>query len=756
VIRRSLAGSLAVAMLMSPTAVSGSEVSSKRPITVEECVQTRRIPLREVKMSPDGGNLAFVVKAPDIATNRNHYTLYLRSLAQRERRENGRKMMEADNISEIQWLGSQKLVARVQDSNGKINRDQLIILNVQTGAREAIDCPPGTRSFSITPDADTIVFSRALSDPSSSPLDVSGVTPADRLRGYRIPMRVDATFFRPADCEIKVYSRKSGGRFQIRTLSFTGPDALGPRSTLWEIESLRLAPNGKYLLFSYWSDQLPEQWERQPVIQQFRTMHSPGALYIFGLCDMNSGRIRYGFNQSGAFIMEADWAADSRSYAVVSPSPFGSPEGDAEQQAARESESEYYYMYRFGHLFSVNVGTGLVTRILSRDSGLPGIPEYRYDGALGQKTTDGEFVARTDVNEFARFSFKDGAWKEENRVSFTEREARGFSFTSDGELLAGVAESPNVRPDILLVDTRTGERTVLTDLNPEFDQIELGHIERIEWTNRFGSNTAGELLKPPGYEPGKRYPFVLMATATGGWFTTDNGNTTAYAPQSLADAGFIVLFAKYPLDNKIPKGTYPGEMREAFNFMGMVESAIDLLSSQGMIDPRRIGIVGFSRTAWLVDFVLSHSSYHFQAASAADGISYGYADYSKYLDMGVLLDFEHEIGGPPYGETFKNWLAYAVPFNANHIDVPLLMEYTVITSSYELFTQLTRQGKPVELYYYPQGAHPLDTPLGRVSSLRRNVDWFRFWLQGYERPAPEDSNQYVRWRALRAAWNHGG
>ena len=91
------------------------------------------------------------------------------------------------------------------------------------------------------------------------------------------------------------------------------------------------------------------------------------------------------------------------------------------------------------------------------------------------------------------------------------------------------------------------------------------------------------------------------------------------------------------------------------------------------------------------------------------------------------------------------------------------MEYTSFGSrlnepsdAYEFFVSLNRQGKPVELYFYPNGEHALDTPFERVASLQRNVDWFRFWMQGYEGKAPEyDPEQYIRWRKLREQqeWN---
>jgi len=116
-----------------------------------------------------------------------------------------------------------------------------------------------------------------------------------------------------------------------------------------------------------------------------------------------------------------------------------------------------------------------------------------------------------------------------------------------------------------------------------------------------------------------------------------------------------------------------------------------------------------------------------------------------------MLASETQVGGPPYGQTFRYWLKYAPPFNAEKVSAALLMEYQLSADhGFEFFAALSRLGKAVEFYRYPQAAHPLDTPFERVASLQRNVDWFRFWMQNYEGQAPDyDIEQYDRWRALR-------
>jgi hypothetical protein len=76
-----------------------------------------------------------------------------------------------------------------------------------------------------------------------------------------------------------------------------------------------------------------------------------------------------------------------------------------------------------------------------------------------------------------------------------------------------------------------------------------------------------------------------------------------------------------------------------------------------------------------------------------------------------------------------------------------------LAASYEVFSGLNRLNKPVELYFYPNEGHTPEHPQARLASMQRNVDWFRFWLQGYERPNPEDPDQYKRWENFRELQN---
>jgi hypothetical protein len=45
--------------------------------------------------------------------------------------------------------------------------------------------------------------------------------------------------------------------------------------------------------------------------------------------------------------------------------------------------------------------------------------------------------------------------------------------------------------------------------------------------------------------------------------------------------------------------------------------------------------------------------------------------------------------------------------------------------------------------------HVITNPVERLASQGISVDWFRFWLQGYENPDPAKADQYKRWRELK-------
>jgi hypothetical protein len=59
------------------------------------------------------------------------------------------------------------------------------------------------------------------------------------------------------------------------------------------------------------------------------------------------------------------------------------------------------------------------------------------------------------------------------------------------------------------------------------------------------------------------------------------------------------------------------------------------------------------------------------------------------------------------------------------------------------------------MYVFPYEAHNKFQPRHKLAVYERNVDWFRFWLQGYEDPNPKKTGQYRIWREMKRAAKRG-
>jgi dipeptidyl aminopeptidase/acylaminoacyl peptidase len=116
-------------------------------------------------------------------------------------------------------------------------------------------------------------------------------------------------------------------------------------------------------------------------------------------------------------------------------------------------------------------------------------------------------------------------------------------------------------------------------------------------------------------------------------------------------------------------------------------------------------------------------------------------------------DWLRGMGYPP--ATANNrafWRETSLALNAARIDTPLLLQLAdnEFRLALEAFGALREQGKPVEMYVFPDEYHVKWQPEHRRAVYERNLDWFSFWLQQQEDSDPAKAAQYARWRALRS------
>ena len=100
----------------------------------------------------------------------------------------------------------------------------------------------------------------------------------------------------------------------------------------------------------------------------------------------------------------------------------------------------------------------------------------------------------------------------------------------------------------------------------------------------------------------------------------------------------------------------------------------------------------------------------------------------------------------------SGWRRFSPELNVDKIKAPLLMQLPEqeIVSVLQFYARMTHSTTPVELYAYPHESHTKVQPRHRYAVYRRNLDWFRYWLQGHVDPDPAQAAQYRRWGELRA------
>ncbi|HWR15476.1 MAG TPA: hypothetical protein VN577_11655 [Terriglobales bacterium] len=496
------------------------------------------------------------------------------------------------------------------------------------------------------------------------------------------------------------------------------------------INDLFLSRDGRHLILKTGISELPKNWkqyEDQTIQTAFRRVIPPGA---------SSGLLRYEWidlstNQSTP-ILEAPapfssdellWAPDSRSVLLGGVYlPLDS--NDVGRQKERKS-AKYVIEIRLPTRKVIEVRAGELIPVHWDQQA--NVVQFRMRSNQSQAVSERKDVYYQKVQD---------EWKQV--LSSSSGQPKHLpDIVVDQDL--------NIPPRIVAINGAT--RQTILDLNPQFAGLAFGRVEPIEWPDGSGETMNGGLYLPPNYDPSHRYPLVIQ---THGFdphaFWIDGPWSTAFAAQPLAGRGIVVLQINDSVES------WRNTSVESERIMRAYESAIDFLDQKGIIDPRRVGIVGFSRTCLYVKYTLTHSRRRFAAAVASDGFDGG---YFEYVAAGPLAKSEMEAvaGALPFGPELGLWMRKAPGFLLDKVQTPIQLHANAAASlleQWEWFAGLKRLGKAVDLLYIPADVHILMKPWDRMAAEQASVDWFCFWLKGEENPNPEKATQYVRWRQLRA------
>ncbi|MGC1620448.1 MAG: S9 family peptidase, partial [Candidatus Acidiferrum sp.] len=306
-----------------------------------------------------------------------------------------------------------------------------------------------------------------------------------------------------------------------------------------------------------------------------------------------------------------------------------------------------------------------------------------------------------------------------------------YSLAPTGDVVAQIATID--RPDELFAVT-AGKLAQITHVNDAFfSQLKLSHGEYVHFKSKDGTPVSGYLYKPLDYSPGKKYPTLLIPHGGPVWAYYAEFSHLA---QLYAANGYAVLFPN-------PRGSsgYGQDFCKAIfadwgnkdfqDDMAMVDYAIE----QGIADPDKLGVGGWSYGGISTDFIITHTT-RFKAAISGAGAAeflslYGHDQYQR--------DYETELGLPwdkpavwEHVSPFHNITKVTTPalFMGGDIDanVPIL-------GGEQMYQALKRLGVPTELVVYPDEFHEFTLPSHIQDRLRRDLAWYAHFVKREATPA---------------------
>jgi hypothetical protein len=539
-----------------------------------------------------------------------------------------------------------------------------------------------------------------------------------------------------------------GRRFKLK-------DPASSRTLTIYPKELSLSPDGHSLVTVLPVDVVPAEWEKlyppPPLpLGSFRVVRAGrqnlenprgfGIVEEYVLIDLRSGKIQslVGAPQAGSAgwwaLPSADWSSDGQFVALsgVFVRMASLEDNSISRPCAAVIEIGSLRSTCLEPVYGAAVDDRLKWHIVTR---------VRFAPSSDTRVTIDSLLPGNQIQSATYTRESNSDWRQDTS-GVDERKRQPFALS--------IKQSLNNPPVLLATDNSTGVSRIIWDPNPQLQNVTLGEVSVFRWKNQSGHDDVGGLFKPPDYVPGRRYPLVIQNHGFGeDLFVPSGAFPTSFAAQELAAHGMLVLQVG---GEACPFGVPEEALCNAENY----EAATKELVKAGMVDPDKLGIIGFSRTCYYVLEELTTGTLHFKAAVITDGVDYGYFQYLLSLDTlnnQFAREAEAIIGARPFGEGLTQWLKRSSEFRMNRVETPLqvvaLDNHQSLMGMWQAYANLRYLQKPVDLIIIPDSQHVMTNPRERISSQGDTVDWFRFWLKDEEDLDPNKAQQYARWRKLR-------
>lgn len=304
-------------------------------------------------------------------------------------------------------------------------------------------------------------------------------------------------------------------------------------------------------------------------------------------------------------------------------------------------------------------------------------------------------------------------------------------------------------PRIEAIDLSDGRRRVLFDPNLALAQEVAAFVPArlLRWSDARGDGFTGWLFEARRLEGSPPPPLFVTYYNCNGFLRGGVGDE--WPLTTMASHGITSLCV-----NANP--AYVDATESYAQGLRAVESVVRLLAGRGEIDAARVGMGGLSHGSEVTMWTLMHSDVLSAASVSSPAITPNWYLFNS-LREGFLEVARSNWQIGTVEETPERWKVMSPVFNVDRIRAPVLFqmpeqEYLV---ALEYALPLVRSGR-ADVYVFPDEPHIKFRPRHKLAAYERNLDWFRFWLQGHEGVGRAAPDHYRVWRSMKPAAGQEG
>ncbi|HEV3062622.1 MAG TPA: S9 family peptidase [Vicinamibacterales bacterium] len=327
------------------------------------------------------------------------------------------------------------------------------------------------------------------------------------------------------------------------------------------------------------------------------------------------------------------------------------------------------------------------------------------------------------------------------------QDVSAFSATPDASVIAATVSTQTNINDIAVLDVARGPLgsagarpfdrlggVLVTHINEDlFKDIQQSEPEEIWYKSFDGKSIQGWILKPPDFDPSRKYPLILEIH---GGPHSAYGNVYTHEFQWMAAKGYVVLFTNprgstsYGQDfgNSI-QYRYPGD-----DYKDLM-AGVDEVLKKGYVDATRLGVTGGSGGGLLTDWTITQTQ-RFKAAVAQRDI----ADWYGFWFTADFTLFQPTWFRKAPWEDPQDFAARSPITHVANVTTPLMLvlgdqDYRTppADGGEMMFRALKYRKIPTVMVRFPRENHELSRsgePQHRVERLEHIVGWMDQWLQG--------------------------